>query len=170
MDCFWVNSNHLEGLTGLNSWWTVPAICSLCESWSEIPSLLKPSSMPGIIFQKMCNFILQMVISCPKTSEDLLYNSPIGTFHMVSLPTTDTSHTTGWTRSYGPSVRAAYTLAKTFSRTVSCFATHLKLTVLSFWILMWDALIPEMAEAHQYGASLSMVRCTKCDNSVFKVK
>lgn len=111
------------------------AICSFCDSWSDIPFLLKSSNTPGIIFQKMYNFILQVAIPCPQTSRDPLYESLIGTCHMLCLPTSGTSHTTRWTRSYGPSVRAACTIAKTYSRALSCFATHLKLTVLS-WILM----------------------------------
>lgn len=139
--------HSLVGLTGLNSWWTVLAICSLGESWSGIPFLLQPSSMPGVIFQKMYNSILQMARPSSKTSGDPLYDSTIGTCHMASLPTTNTSHTTGWARSYGPSVRAACTAAKTCSRALSCSATHLKLTVLSSWIWMWNALIPEMEEA-----------------------
>ena len=162
MDCFWIHIPfHLIDTTGLDSWWTVLAICSLCESWSDIPSLLKPSSMPRVIFQKMCNFILQMAVPCPQTSGDLLYDSPIGTCHMASLPTTDTSHTTGWTRSYGPSVRAACTVAKTYRRALSCSVARLKLTILSSWILIWNSLIPEMEEAHERGASSFYVKVHK---------
>lgn len=167
-DCFWVHSTlSLVSLVGLSSWWTVIAICSFCDSWSDIPFLLKSSNTPRIIFQKMYNFILQVAIPCPQTSGDPLYESLIGTCHMVCLPTSGTSHTTRWTRSYGPSVRAACPIAKTCSSTLSCFMTHLKLTVLSSWILMWNALIPEAEEAQQHSDSLSkhcilsiMIRCT----------
>ena len=148
------------------------AICSFCDSWSDIPFLLKSSNTPGIIFQKMYNFILQVAIPCPQTSRDPLYESLIGTCHMLCLPTSGTSHTTRWTRSYGPSVRAACTIAKTYSRALSCFATHLKLTVLS-WILMWNALITKMEEAHRHSDSLSkyyilsiMIRCTAAAKSL----
>lgn len=167
-DCFWVHSTlSLVSFIGLNSWWTDIAICSFCDSWSDIPFLLKSSNTSGIIFQKMYNFILQVAIPCPQTSGDPLYESLIGTCHMVCLPTSGTSHTTRWTRSYGPCVRAACSIAKTCSRALSCFATHLNLRVWSSWILMWNALIPKVEEAHQHSDSLSeyyilsiMIRCT----------
>lgn len=105
-----------------------------------------------------------------RTSVDPLYYSPTGTCHMAFLPTTDTCHTTGWARSYGPSMRVACSAAKTCSRALCFSATHLKLIVLFSQIRMWAMLILEMEEAHQHSAYLSMVRCMRCNNLFFILK
>lgn len=107
---------------------------------------------------------------CQKLQGTHFYDSPIETCHMASLSTSDTSHTTGWIKSCRPSVRAACIASETCGRALLYSAIHWKLIVLFPWISMWNILIPEEEEAHQPSASLSMVKCTRCENLFFTLK
>lgn len=95
---------------------------SLDILWSCTKSLLEPNNMPGDAFQMVKLSLLQ--ITSPYSRHLEVCTVDCQRIHTASFHSTDTSNTTEFSRSYGPSRRATCIIAWTCCRELSCIPLY----------------------------------------------